>query len=501
MASTIRSFWSSVRGDARDLADDIAAEVREEGPRAEDQAWSLFDQFRAEASAAGDSAGRELDRAEDQLRQVFEDAPDWLRERREDAERGFRELRSDLEALRPWIEEQLAEQERAAERPPADGTPSLDGSAFRDALALAGLGDLGASAEIRTLDNLAALLDELPLDLAGPDETGEAPTGGTAIPREQAATAATLAAAARVVDALGPTAETMVVRGQAFEIAETYRDPMSGFLAVRLTPLVPDGPVVFSVDGLQVGSRADEVAAATLGRLQVGSDAFAAMVADAAEIALAGDRDVLFTGPSLGGVGAQVAAYQAAEALLASGEAFDTGAIKLVTVDPLGGRDAAEWAKGGELDPAALELIAALNLRTEGDLVSRIGSHIGATRTLPALDAEGNPVALDAGDAHVNTVSLMQVLNSDALFASGVDRAPAEIGGFARASAAASEELIEAWRLVGTPEEPARDLQIRGESGFDAARTEWWVDLDENGTGDIVVRLSTPYPAGDSVIG
>ena len=32
----------------------------------------------------------------------------------------------------------------------------------------------------------------------------------------------------------------------------------------------------------------------------------------------------------------------------------EAGSLRLVTVDPLGGRDAAEWLNGGTLDPQAL---------------------------------------------------------------------------------------------------------------------------------------------------
>lgn len=344
------------------------------------------------------------------------------------------------------------------------------------------------------LDDLAALAARFPAPLAGPDATGEVPTGGAAAPgfgREELAVVASLAAAPRIAAALGPQAETVLLRGEAFTIAERYEDPETGLSALRLTPLEP-GAEIFAIDGLQVGSRADAVAAATLGRLQVESDVFRDMIQDAASQGAAGG-EVVFVGPSLGGAVAQVAAYETAEALLASGVAPRFGDVGLVTVDALGGADAARAINAGTLDPAALAVIEALNLRTEGDLVSRIGSQIGPTLTLPGRDAVGQVVALTPAEAHVNAVSLLRNLSDDGFFATGVAGAPAEISGFAAASNAAADEAIALWRLLGAPEDDAPSaLQIRGDAALDPARTLWSLDADADGGIDIAVALSSP---------
>jgi|GEM_PF-3035032 len=358
----------------------------------------------------------------------------------------------------------------------------------------AGLGGLAAALDgpldATDLADLALLADDLPGGLGDPDATGEVPTGSAAIGRQEAELGAILAAAPRILDALGPDAVEVTARGQTFTVAERYADPMSGFLAVRLAPLA-GGPEVFAVDGLQVGSRADEAAAATLGQLQVESAAFRAMVADAAAAAVE-DGGVRFTGPSLGGAVAQVGAYEAAEALLADG--VPGPGVRLVTVDPLGGRDAAE-AINGALDPTVLAGITALNLRTEEDVVSRIGSHIGATLTLPGRDAAGNVVALDAGEAHVNTVSLLLNLSRDDFFATGRLGAPEEISGFARVADAAADEYVALWQRFGQAETTPAELQVPGVAGFDATRTVWSLDADANGTVDVAVRLSAPAAA------
>ena len=230
--------------------------------------------------------------------------------------------------------------------------PVLDGSAFAEAWQRSGLPGLDGGLDVRNLSDLAALAERLPYGLGRPDATGEVPTGSAAVGREEAAVLASLAAVPRVVEALGPDSALVQVQGVTFAVGSRYDDPVSGFSAVRLDPLAGGG-AVFAVDGLEVGSRADEVAAATLGRLQVESPAFAAMIVDATAAGLLDDAPVRFAGASLGGAVAQVAAYEAAQALLAAGQS-GADEVQLVTVDPLGGRDAAEAVNGGALDPAAL---------------------------------------------------------------------------------------------------------------------------------------------------
>jgi hypothetical protein len=154
------------------------------------------------------------------------------------------------------------------------------------------------------------------------------------------------------------------------------------------------------------------------------------------------------------------------------------------------------------LDPAALALVEALNLRSDGDLVTRMGSHIGATKTLPALDAAGNPTVFDPATAHVNVVSLLQALSSDAIYEAAPLGAPAEISGFGVASDAASDALIDLWLATGEPETGApRALQIPGEASLDPTRTRWSLDVDANGTEDIAVLLAAPLdPARDGLV-
>ncbi len=384
----------------------------------------------------------------------------------------------------------------------SDAAEVLDGSAFQQIWDRSGFSNITGSPDVGNLNDLAGLAENLPAGLGDPDGTGEVPTGLSSFTREQAEIGTKLAAAARIVEAFGPDAAFVDLNGYSFQVVGRYEDLASGFSAVRLRP-VGGGHEVFSIDGLEVGSRADEVAAATLGRLQVESSAFQQLVADAAAWGAAGGL-VEITAPSLGGAVAQVAAYEAAQAVLAANPAAAPGTVNLITVDPLGGRDAAEDLNGGSLDPNVLAAINALNIRTEGDIVSRIGSHIGATLTLPALDAAGNEVTLNAADAHVNVVSLLQNLSSEERYAAGVRGAPAEISGFAAASNAGSDAVIDAWLANGEQDDGVpSELQLPGRASFDATGTIWSLDADENGTVDLAVRLNAPASAAtqDLVLG
>jgi hypothetical protein len=227
-------------------------------------------------------------------------------------------------------------------------------------------------------DALADLADALPAPLRGPDATPSVPTGASDIARADAFTYAALAAAPRLIETLGPGASGVVAGDETFAIAEVYNDPVTGFEAVQLRSL-SDGRAVFAVDGTDFNSQPDVVADLDLARPQVASPAFAAMVADARAAALAEGREVAFTGASLGGALVQVAGYETAEAI----HEASPGSADRVTVfgvDPLGGRDAAEGLNGGALDPAVLERLNAISIRTEGDIVSRVGSQ-SATRS------------------------------------------------------------------------------------------------------------------------
>jgi hypothetical protein len=348
---------------------------------------------------------------------------------------------------------------------------------------------------------LEGFATSLPPELSGPDETGEVPTGASSIARPEAALGAELSASARIVRAIGPEAETVQAEGRSFQVVGRYDDPVSGFDAIHLRAL--DGTEdVFALDGLEVGSEPDTLAALALGRPQAESPEFTRLVAEASNAALLEGRSLMFVGPSLGGALAQVAAYETSEALLAAGATPGTGAVRLVTVDPLGGRDAAESLNGGSLDPAVLEVINALNLRTEGDLISRIGSHIGETISFRPVNSAGEPVMLSTADAHVNVESLLATLRSDALFAAGERGAPAEIGGFARLSNSLADRVTEEAQQLEVLDSPEGDipLQVPGTARFDGTGTNWIWNADQNGVADLVVGLSAPVADSSDLI-
>jgi hypothetical protein len=353
------------------------------------------------------------------------------------------------------------------------------------------------------ISRLEGVAMSLPPELSGSDATGEVPTGASSIMRPEAALGAVLSASARIVRAIGLQAETVQTEGHTFQVIGRYDDPATGFDAIHLRAL--DGPQdVFVTDGLEVGSGPDTLAALSLGRTQAASPEFARMIGDARDAALVDGRGLMFVGPSLGGALAQVAVYETAETLLAAGAHPGTGAIRLLTVDSLGGRDAAESLNGGSLNPAALDLINSVNLRTEGDLVSRISSHLGATISFQPVNSAGQPVELSTEEAHVNVESYLVTLHSDELFAAGKVGAPPEISGFAQLSNAASARLGELVLANGVLDKPegAIPLQVPGTARFDETGTHWELDANEDDAPDLVVSLSAPVAnASDLVFG
>ena len=343
---------------------------------------------------------------------------------------------------------------------------------------------------------------DLPLlgSLLGPDDTGAVPTGASEVSRADAFTYAALAGVPRLAEALGPQATGVVVDDDAFAVAGTYEDAATGFRAVQLRSFT-DGRTVFSVDGTNFGSVADVVADLDLARPQASSPAFAAMVADARTAAVVEGREVVFTGASLGGALVQVGGYEAAEAISAASPGY-AGRVTVFGVEPLGGRDAAEALNGGRLDPAVLDRMNALHVRTEGDVVTRVGSHLGDTLTFQAVDAAGNPVLLSAQEAHVNIESLLATLSSDALFAAGTRGEPGEIGGLALLANAFGPGLSDAFADGGLGgafdrPEPAR---LPGGGAFDPTGRFFDLDADTDGDPDLRVLLGGAVPGADELL-
>ena len=145
----------------------------------------------------------------------------------------------------------------------------------------------------------------------------------------------------------------------------------------------------------------------------------------------------------------------------------------------------------------------ALHIRTEGDVVSRVGSHLGDTISFRAVDAAGNPVLLSAREAHVNIPSLLATLSSDAHFAAGTRGEPEEIGGLALLSNAAGSELADVFADLGLGgafdgPEPSR---LPGTGAFDPTGRFFDVDADRDGDADLRMLLGGAVPdAGDLLV-
>lgn len=348
---------------------------------------------------------------------------------------------------------------------------------------------------------LADIAEALPSPLRGPDATPSVPTGASDLPRVEALTYLTLARVPRLVEALGTPIEGVLVGDEAFALKAAYDDPLSGFNALQLQSLTDDR-TVFAVNDTNFGSLPDVVADLNLAWPQVASPAFAAMVSDASAAALAEGQNVVFTGASLGGALVQVGGYETAEAILA---ASPDGAeqVTVFGVDPLGGRDAAEGLNGGGLDPAVLDRMNALNIRTEGDVVSRVGSQLGGTITFDAVDLAGNPVLLSAAEAHVNSASLFTTLSSDALFAAGTTGDPGEIGGLTLLANIAGPELSEALTdlALGTGLDQSAPPRLPGTGAFDETGRLFALDADSDGDVDLRALFPGTSPgAGDLLI-
>ena len=359
---------------------------------------------------------------------------------------------------------------------------------LRDVLASAG-------SPLALLADFAAALPE-PLRL--PDSTGAVPTGASDIPRADALTYGVLAGVPRVVQALGPLATGVVVGDDAFALVRTYEDAASGFSAVQLRSL-GDNRAVFAVDGSDFGTLADIVADLDLARPQVASPAFAAMVADAGAAAVVEGRELAFTGASLGGALVQVGGLRGRGSHRRPGYA---GRVTVFGVDALGGRDAAESLNGGRLDPAVLERLNALHIRTEGDVVSRASSHLGDTLTFQAVDAAGNPVLLSAQEAHFNIPSLLATLSSDALFAAGVRGDPGEIGGLALLANAFGPGLSDAVVDLGLGaafERPGAP-PLPGNGAFDPTGRFFALDADRDGDVDLRILLGGAVPGTSDLL-
>jgi hypothetical protein len=173
------------------------------------------------------------------------------------------------------------------------------------------------------------------------------------------------------------------------------------------------------------------------------------------------------------------------------------------TVDALGGRDAVEGLNGGALNPAVLADINALNIRTEGDIVSRIGSHIGDTLTFQPVNRAGQPVELAVRDAHVNVESLFTTLSSDALYAAGVRGAPQEIGlltAVANAAGPIAAEVFDELGGLGVVHNKPEPPRLPGVAGYDPTGRFFNVDADANGAVDLRVFFVGTVPGATDLL-
>ena len=150
-----------------------------------------------------------------------------------------------------------------------------------------------------------------------------------------------------------------------------FEDKASGFKAIVYQN--DDGERIYAIAGLE--DSPDAVAALRLGEEQFGSDPFDNMISDAQKYSKRAGKTVTFTGHSLGGGLAEVAAHEAAK--------DKSVKVRMVSWGAFGGRKLLENAEVPFKSDAAAR-IDATNYFVKGDSIAGIGRHIGPTFALPA---------------------------------------------------------------------------------------------------------------------
>ncbi|MFQ5765904.1 MAG: hypothetical protein ACE5GT_13350, partial [Rhodospirillales bacterium] len=139
------------------------------------------------------------------------------------------------------------------------------------------------------------------------------------------------------------------------------------------------GERIYAIAGTE-GVR-DLFADLTLGEEQFRNDPFGNMIRDAREYSADSGKTVTFTGHSLGGGLAQVAAHQAAKQK--DKEKDKPVKVRMVSWGAFGGRKLLENADV-KFSPDAAARIDGANYFVKGDPIAGIGRHIGPTFALPA---------------------------------------------------------------------------------------------------------------------
>ncbi len=163
---------------------------------------------------------------------------------------------------------------------------------------------------------------------------------------------------------------------KGYRPVKRFEHRRSGFKAVVYQN--DEGERIYAIAGLE--DSPDLVASLRLGEGQFRNDPFDRMIEDAQRYSKRAGKTVTFTGHSLGGGLAQVAAHEAAKP---EDEEDKPVKVRVVSWAAFGGRKLLENADV-PFDPKAAARIDATNYFVKGDPIAGIGRHIGPTLALPA---------------------------------------------------------------------------------------------------------------------
>jgi hypothetical protein len=185
--------------------------------------------------------------------------------------------------------------------------------------------------------------------------------------------------------------QELVIKHQAFmesvpsdfRVIDKVTDARSGFKLVHYNNDVNQRKSIISIAGTQTFN--DALTDASVGIPQIKSAAYLDSVKKVSQNLISSpDKKISVTGHSLGGGVAQAFAHDVAVELKKVGVKDWDQRIEVVTWNGFGGVDPLK--RLGKYDQEIGEKLKATNYFVEGDVVSRIGEHIGEIKKLPGVE-------------------------------------------------------------------------------------------------------------------
>lgn len=189
---------------------------------------------------------------------------------------------------------------------------------------------------------------------------------------------------------------------KGYELYRLISDPLSGLKYAIFKPTLrgPYKPWILSVAGTQ--TFLDAIVDGKMGRAQMDrlTNLFTKCLFQDAQGHPIYDIDLVFVGHSLGGGLLEAFYHQIQRKLRNLRAAGMQSPLRLITFNAFGGRELLEEINA-RYDESYVKAARVANYFVKGDLVSRIGTHIGPTyEMLPIDEKTGKPVVLDVVVAH-----------------------------------------------------------------------------------------------------